>query len=117
MLLFIDDYIEPQMENSNKSIQITTPAKHKRGGNEFPIYILFHSFCVGVEVLQHRLISKTLTAPINYHAKTTTAIKRCSECFLLLTENCSLFTAKGQDILRAYGEIIDHLKDSILNDD
>jgi hypothetical protein len=115
MLLFIDDYIEPQMDNLNKSIQITTLVKHKRGGNEFPLYILFHSFCVGVEVLQYRVISNTLTAPINYHAQTITAIKRCGECFHILNENSSLFTSKGKDILRDYGDIVDRLSTGALN--
>lgn len=115
MLLFIDDYIEPQIDDLNKPIQITTSIKHKRGGNKFPLYILFHSFCVGVEVLQYRAVSNTLTTPINYHAQTITAIKRCSECFHILNENSSLFTSRGKDILKKYGDIVDRLSTEVLN--
>lgn len=115
MLLFIDDYIEPQIDDVNKPIQITTSIKHKRGGNKFPLYILFHSFCVGVEVLQYRVVFNTLASPINYHAQTIAAIKRCSECFHILNENSSLFTLKGKDILKKYGDIVERLSTEALN--
>lgn len=115
MLLFIDDYIEPQIDDANKPIQITTSIKHKRGGNKFPLYILFHSFCVGIEVLQYRAVSNTLASPINYHAQTITAIKRCSECFHILNKNSSLFTSKGKGILKKYGAIVERLSTEVLN--
>lgn len=115
MLLFIDDYIEPQIDNLNKSIQITTALNHKRGGNKFPLYILFHSFCVGVEILQYRVISNTLTAPINYHAQTIKAMERCTECLAILNANISLFTTNGKNILRDYDDIVSRLRDKVIN--
>ena len=114
MLLFIDDYIDPHVVDSNKMLPIQTAVKHKRGGNNFPLYTLFHSLCVGVEVLHYRLTSDTLMATVNYHAQTLTAIKRCSDCLILLTENIALFTSKGSKILREYQGIIDDLRIRIL---
>jgi hypothetical protein len=113
MLLFIDDYIEPQVVFSNKMLPIVTTIKNKRGGNAFPFYTLFHSFCVGVEVLQYRYLSNTLTASINYHAETLTAIKRCSNCFDVLNENSLFFTEKGRRILNEYREALYDLKTRI----
>jgi hypothetical protein len=106
MLLFIDDLIEPQVEYSKKQFPIRTTATHKRGGNFFPLYILFHSFCVGIEVLNYRFNFQTLKAPVNYHPTTATAIQRCKEGFLILNEHIHLFTLKGKKLLSSYGELL-----------
>lgn len=109
MLLFIDDFIEPQVEDSKKNLPIRTAATHKRGGNFFPLYILFHSFCVGIEVLNYRFNFKTLEAPVNYHPTTSIAMQRCKEGFLILNEHINLFTLKGKKLLRLYGELLHKL--------
>ena len=114
MLLFIDDHIDPHVVDSNKMLPIETTVKHKRGGNSFPLYTLFHSLCVGVEVLHYRLTSDTLMATVNYHAQTVTAIKRCSDCLVVLIENIALFTSKGSNVLREYEAILDDLRIRIL---
>jgi len=115
MLLFIDDYIEPQVEASKKNLPIVTAAKHKRGGNSFPLYILFHSFCVGVEILDYRLRSETLNTPVNYHPGTSIAINRCKEGFSILHENMKLFTLNGRKLLKQYGDFLDELMNRIEN--
>jgi len=109
MLLFIDDYVEPQVEASNKNIPIATTSQHKRGGNSFPLYILFHSLCVGVEILAYRLKSQTLTTPINYHPETSIAVSRCKAGFATLQENMKFFTLKGRKLLREYGDYLDEV--------
>lgn len=109
MLLFIDDFIDPQVEDSKKQLPVRTAATHKRGGNYFPLYILFHSFCVGIEVLNYRFNFQTLEAPINYHPTTSTAMQRCKEGFLILNEHINLFTLKGRKLLNSYGELLREL--------
>lgn len=115
MLLFIDDYIEPQVEASKKNLPIVTAAQHKRGGNSFPLYILFHSFCVGVEILDYRLRSGTLNTSVNYHPGTSIAIKRCKEGFSILYENMKFFTLNGRKLLKQYGNFLDQLVSRIEN--
>lgn len=109
MLLFIDDYVEPQVEASNKNIPIATTSQHKRGGNSFPLYALFHSLCVGIEILAYRLKSENLTTSVNYHPHTSTAVNRCKAGFAILQENMNFFTLKGKKLLRSYGDILDEI--------
>lgn len=109
MLLFIDDYAEPQVEASNKNIPIVTTSQHKRGGNSFPLYILFHSLCVGVEILAYRLNSENLTTSVNYHPQTSIAVNRCKAGFATLQENMKFFTLKGRKLLREYGDFLDEV--------
>lgn len=109
MLLFIDDFIDPQVEDSKKQLPVRTAATHKRGGNFFPLYILFHSFCVGIEVLNYRFNFQTLNASVNYHPTTSTAMQRCKEGFLILNEYINLFTLKGKKLLGLYGELLHKL--------
>lgn len=109
MLLFIDDFIEPQVEDSKKQLPIRTVATHKRGGNFFPLYILFHSFCVGVEILNYRFNFQTLEASVNYHPKTFIAMQRCKEGFSILNEHINLFASKGKKLLSLYGELLHEL--------
>lgn len=109
MLLFIDDFIEPQVEDSKKQLPIRTVTTHKRGGNFFPLYILFHSFCVGIEVLNYRFNFQKLEAPVNYHPTTATAIQRCKEGLLILNGYIDLFTLKGKKLLGSYSELLHKL--------
>lgn len=109
MLLFIDDYVEPQVEASKKSTPIATTFQQKRGGNSFPLYILFHSLCVGVEILAYRVKSETLTSLVNYHPETSVAVNRCKAVFATLQENMKVFTFNGRKLLREYGDFLDEV--------
>mgnify|MGYP003631362021 CR=1 FL=1 len=108
-LLFIDDYVALQVEGPKKELSIKTTAKNKRGGNSFPLYVLFHSFCVGVEILNYRLKSEMLDAPVNYHPVTSIALNRCKQGFAILHNNINLFTPNGRKLLRDYGNHLDEL--------
>lgn len=105
-LLFIDDFIEPQIEDSKKQLSIETRATHKRGGHCFPLYILFHSLCVGMEILNYRINFQVSGACVNYHPATGIAIRRCKEGALILNEYARLFTSKGKKILNLYTEML-----------
>ncbi|KTD59282.1 hypothetical protein [Legionella shakespearei] len=109
MLLFIDDFIEPLVEDSHKQLPVRTAATHKRGGNLFPLYIFFHSLCVGIEVLNYRYNFQTLEAQVNYHPITSTAMQRCKDGFLILNDHINLFTLKGKKLLSSYGELLHKL--------
>lgn len=101
-LLFIDDYIEPQVDEHKKNFLIPTSLSHKRGGNKFPFYILFHSVCVGIEVLSYRYENNSLDSPIHYHPTTEVAIKRCTNGINKLNEYIDLFTPSGKELLAKY---------------
>lgn len=109
MLLFIDDYVDYQIIDTNKKLPIVTELTHKRGGNTFPLYVLFHSFCVGIEILYHRVNSSTPYAQINYHPITLTAQKRCGDISTILNKNINLFTENGRGILRYYTDLLNDL--------
>lgn len=110
MLLFIDDFIMPQVVDSKKQHPIKTATTHKRGGNFFPFYTLFHSFCVGIEILNYRFNSQTLEVPVHYHPRTHTAMQRCKEGFSILNEHINLFTSKGRKLLNLYGDLLHELE-------
>lgn len=116
-LLYINDYLQPQIEDKYKTLLVATNGKHKRGGSHFPLYVLFHSFCVGVEILQHRIASNTLNSKVNYHSSTASIINRCKTGLTILNKNSQYFTSKGYSILNSYGEMLDNLVVRIKNDE
>ncbi|KTD02729.1 hypothetical protein [Fluoribacter gormanii] len=108
-LLFIDDYIEPQVDDDKKNFLISTSLSHKKGGNKFPFYILFHSVCVGLEVLSYRYENNSLDSPIHYHPTTEVAIKRCTNGINKLNEYIDLFTHSGKELLYKYHALHEEL--------
>lgn len=101
-LLYFNDVIKAQVPNEYKNVSVKTRFQHKRGGQEFPLYILFHSFCVAVEVLQFRIDSETVDSLVNYHSNSNLVIRRCNSCIMILTENVRYFTQHGKTLLEQY---------------
>ena len=102
LLLYYNDVINPQVPSKYKSLSLKTMFQHKRGGQEFPLYILFHSFCVAVEVLQYRIDTNTVDATVNYHSDSQLVIKRCKSCVEMLRDNSEYFSEQGEYVLEKY---------------
>lgn len=99
MILFIDDHCNTHMLSGNKEIMIDTTLKYKLGGNQFPAYIAFHSYIVGVEVLCFRESATGFEYNSVYHGSTERIIRVCTQFQNALINAKYLFTDKGQAIL------------------
>lgn len=100
MLLFIDDTLTPQMRPGCKETPIETGLPFVLGGTAFPAYLAFHSYIVAVEMLLYRNVTNQLDACPKYHRSTERVIRIIDAFKAALSPNVSLFTGRGQDILR-----------------
>jgi hypothetical protein len=105
-MTFIDNRLHPQLLPEYKQFVIETPFVHKAGGNHFSLYIGFHSYLVGVEILHYRKITHTLDFQGNYHGNTASIMKKCQRGYQLLSQYKHYFTAHGQEILLRANEFL-----------
>jgi hypothetical protein len=106
MMLFIDDGVSSHMDDGSKSVMIPTSLVFVLGGSDFPAYIAFHSYLVGVEVLLHREATGTLDAAPRYHGSTARILRILGQFRASLDAHSSLFLPRGQEIL---GQANEHL--------
>jgi len=99
ILTFIDDRTTPQLDDSLKNTLIQTPFTHKAGGNQFSLYIIFHAFLVGVEILLYRKSKNRADIKGNYHGTTESLLKKSLKSSAILQEYLPLFTPHGQRII------------------
>ncbi|GEM_PF-1541325 len=99
MTLFIDDYSNEHMPSSNKAVMIDTELKYKLGGTQFPAYLAFHSYIVGVEVLAYRKKTTTLNFNGAYHGNTQRIIRVCKEFQKSLINRIDLFSPRGKSFI------------------
>jgi hypothetical protein len=100
MILFMDDYFNKHMFNNDKDIMIDVGLKYVLGGTQFPIYIAFHSYLVGIEILNFRWQFNGLNYTGKYHGTTTRIVNGCESFQVGLKGNLSLFSSRAQSILR-----------------
>jgi hypothetical protein len=96
MILFIDDHYNPHMVENSKEVMIDTELQYKLGGNQFPAYLAFHSYIVGVEVLCFRQEATGFEYSGNYHGSTKRIIRVCNEFQKALAKEMNLFSTSGQ---------------------
>ncbi len=100
MLLFLDERVNPHMPAASKNILIDTETiQFIRGGTKFPIYLAFHSYIVGVEVLCFRAEMGELQYQGNYHGNTERILRICKQFKFCLENNFDLFYEPAQAIL------------------
>jgi len=99
MILFMDDYSNKHMSDDKKDIMIDIGIQYVLGGTQFPVYIAFHSYLVGIEILSFRQQFNGLDYAGKYHGTTTRIIYGCENFKAGLKENFSLFSPRAQSIL------------------
>lgn len=99
MILFLDDYIHYHLDFKNKELMVEAGLSYRLGGTKFPLYTMFHSYVVGVEVLCFRYKSTGFPYQGNYHGSTSRIIKICTDFKNCLMNNIELFSPRGQSIL------------------
>lgn len=98
-MTFIDNRLHPQLKPEFKDDIIPTSFVHKGGGNDFSLYMVFHSFLVGVEILYYRRQTQTLNFAGNYHGKTEDIVRKVKQGAALLKNYKACFTSHGWDIV------------------
>ncbi len=107
MLTYLDDKINSHLPNHLKADPVSSDLVHRAGGNQFPLYIFFHSYLVGVEILLYRLKMNHLDFNGNYHGPTKRIIERCIKGRRLLDDHLDKFTEQGRLILvKAHARLI-----------
>ncbi len=101
MVLFMDDFSDKHMLDADRDIMIDVGIKYVLGGTQFPIYIAFHSYLVGVEILNFRQQFNGLNYTGKYHGTTKRIVNGCESFQTGLKEYFSLFSARAQSILNA----------------
>lgn len=99
MIAFLSDRLIPHMSEENKIVQIPTTLQFVLGGNNFPAYLAFHSYLVGIEMLLFRESTNTLESKTNYHGSTKRILRIVKEFKHALKTNKELFTNYGNEIL------------------
>tara|TARA_R110000868_G_scaffold396846_2_gene669208 strand:- start:6732 stop:7610 length:879 start_codon:yes stop_codon:yes gene_type:complete len=107
MLTYLDDKINSHLPTHLKTDLVSSDLVHKAGGNQFPLYIIFHSYLVGVEVLLYRKKMNNLDFEGNYHGPSRRLIERCIKGRLMLDDHFDKFTEHGKMILgKAHDRLI-----------
>ena len=109
MALFLDDRCYLHMEEKNKNFLIETGMRFVLGGTMFPAYIAFHSYIVGVEILQFRRQVMNLHFKGNYHGDTARIIKVCLAFKRSLMDHSSLFALRGISLLSDASNMLDQI--------
>ncbi|OGT38683.1 MAG: hypothetical protein A3F11_03565 [Gammaproteobacteria bacterium RIFCSPHIGHO2_12_FULL_37_14] len=99
MLTFLDDKINSHLPDCLKTELVSSDFIHKAGGNQFPLYIIFHSYLVGIEILIYRLHMNILDFEGNYHGSTKRLIARCTKASQMLNDHLDKFTEQSKMIL------------------
>ncbi len=109
MLLFINDRVKLQLIDPLKAFQVETDLDHKAGGKSFQLYIGFHSYVVGVEVLLHREATDTLDYQGKYHGPSERIIQMGEIAKKLIAIHLKKFTEHGQEIILRSSRELDRL--------
>ncbi|MDP1574331.1 MAG: hypothetical protein Q8L78_05320 [Coxiellaceae bacterium] len=99
MYLFMDDKVFNHCDEEKKEIMIETyDIKFILGGTQFPLYLAYHSYIVGVEVLCFREETYGINGDGNYHGKTSRIFKICELFQKALILNTHHFSKRGLGI-------------------
>lgn len=99
MLLFLLNGMEPQVMTRYKETLIPTRIQFVLGGQSFPMYLAFHSYLVGIEILHFRDATDQLDIKANYHGSTGRVIKLIKQFYEPLSKYDNYLTPHGRDIL------------------
>ncbi len=101
MVLFIDDIANIHMNEDTKGIHVEVDGvKSVFGNNMFPIYLLFHSYIVGVEILSFRAQLFRLNLSAKYHGSTDRIVRLCKKMSCIIKENINMFSGRSREILK-----------------
>lgn len=109
MLYFLEHRVQPHIFIEHESKMIETNLKYVRGGTAFPAYLAFHSYLVGVEILQYRLHYGLQDYFRNYHGSTDRIFSLCNKFRICMEKNANLFSDRGQIILGNASNMLDKL--------
>ena len=98
-LVYIDDQVNPHMKEEHKTHMIQTDVKNLRGGTGFEAYIGFHSYMVGIEMLQFRRDRGVVNYENHVHGHTQRIHRRCQKFLNLMKNEGRLFTERAHHIL------------------
>lgn len=99
MILFIDDIANMHMNENTKIVHVEVEGvKSVFGNNMFPIYLLFHSYIVGVEILSFRSQLFGLNSSAKYHGSTNRIMKLCKKMSSVINDNISMFSGRSREI-------------------
>ncbi|ERT10771.1 hypothetical protein LGZ99_09140 [Photorhabdus temperata] len=99
MILFIDDIANMHMNENTKKIHVEVEGvKSVFGNNMFPVYLLFHSYIVGVEILSFRSQLFGLNASAKYHGSTDRIVRLCKKMSSVIKENIDMFSERSREI-------------------
>ncbi|MDX7997731.1 hypothetical protein FE394_00590 [Xenorhabdus sp. Reich] len=99
MVLFIDDIASSHMKEDDKLITVEVEGiKSIFNDNKFPIYTLFHSYIVGVEIFNYRSELFGIKSNSTYHGTTERIIKLCQTMAISIEKNIFLFSNRAKDI-------------------
>ncbi|MCW7762296.1 hypothetical protein [Photorhabdus luminescens] len=101
MVLFIDDIANIHMNEDTKGIHVEVDGvKSVFGNNMFPIYLLFHSYIVGVEILSFRAQLFGLNSSAKYHGSTDRIVRLCKKMSSVIEENINMFSGRSREIFK-----------------
>ncbi|OKP04812.1 hypothetical protein [Xenorhabdus eapokensis] len=107
MILFIDDIVHFHMENDTKFITIEVEGvKSVFHDNKFPLYTLFHSYIVGIEILMFRKNFFNENSFSNYHGSTDRIINLCKKFSIAIEKNIYFFSTRSKYIFEKSKKII-----------
>lgn len=111
MFLFMDDKVFNHCDEERKEVMIETyDIKFILGGTQFPLYLAYHSYIVGVEVLCFREESYGINGDGNYHGKTSRIFKICESFQRALILNMHHFSRRGLEIFEKSVNIFEFKK-------
>jgi len=110
MILFMDDYSNRHMLNQDKDKMIDVGIKYVFGGTKFPIYIAFHSYLVGIEILNFRKHFNGFNYEGRYHGTTARIINGCTSFEKGLKKNLALFSPRALSILEDAFDSLNRIK-------
>ncbi|MDC9620555.1 hypothetical protein PSI22_02635 [Xenorhabdus sp. XENO-7] len=112
MILFIDDISHTHMKKNDKLITVDVEGvKSIFDDKKFPIYTLFHSYIVGVEILIFRKEFFGEESSSIYHGKTDRIIKICQKMSISIENNISYFSNRSIYIFEKSKELINKFTD------
>ncbi|WP_340614766.1 hypothetical protein [Xenorhabdus thailandensis] len=107
MILFIDDIANFHMENDTKLITIEVEGvKSVFHDNKFPLYTLFHSYIVGIEILMFRKNFFNDNSFSRYHGSTDRIIKLCRIFSIAIEKNMSFLETRSKYIFEKSKKLI-----------
>lgn len=109
MIIFINDRVNLQIPDNLKNFEVEANFDHKAGGNSFQLYIGYHSYLVGIEVLLHRSLTGTLDYNGKYHGTTQRIINKCHIGRDLIMPYLAKFTPHGQEIMKKANTHLDRI--------